>query len=150
MTDEKQGDDGSHLAHMTNTLNFWTGTSIPEKTSAKRRRPLPLLVVHSGKTTTGRSALPRMFSNVVYSGMSAGEAGVAPVDAMRVRSETGLKPRILERGVGMRVEGDEIAAEPVPVRRPGVLVTGAEPREFVGSVLAGSQTGNTNIGLNLW
>lgn len=49
----------------------------------------------------------------------------------------------------MREEGDDTAAEPVPVRRPGVCVTGVEVREELVVRLTGEKTGMTKIGLNL-
>ena len=55
---------------------------------------------------------------------------------------------MLERGVGVRVDGDEIAAEPVPVRRPGVCVIGVDVRE-AGVRSTGCDTGSKKIGLNL-
>lgn len=72
-----------------------------------------------------------------------------PVAWMIDRSDTCRKPRIWARGVDFRVLGDEMAADPVPVRRPGVLVIGLE--ESVGFVgrSTGEETGSTNIGLKL-
>ena len=46
-----------------------------------------------------------------------------------VNKDTFLNPRIEARGVALRVFGEEMAAEPVPVRRPGVLVIGSEDFE---------------------
>jgi hypothetical protein len=54
----------THRMHMTNTLNPFTGTGRPLKSSANLRRPRPLLVVHSGKTTTGRFAELRISSRL--------------------------------------------------------------------------------------
>jgi hypothetical protein len=54
----------THRIHMTNTLNLFTGTGHPLKSSANLRRPRPLLVVHSGKTTTGRFAELRISSRL--------------------------------------------------------------------------------------
>jgi hypothetical protein len=45
--------------------------------------------------------------------------------------------------------GEESAAEPVPVRRPGVCVTGVEAREDGADNSTASQTGSTKVGLNL-
>lgn len=53
------------------------------------------------------------------------------------------------RGVGLRVFGEEMAAEPVPVRRPGVLVIGSEEVEAFVERSTGDEMGSTNIGLNL-
>ena len=76
--------------------------------------------------------------------------GTAPVADIIDNRDTSLNPRTLERGVGVRVEGEEMAAEPVPVRLPGVMVIGfGFMEEAVFSVLTGSQTGRTNSGSNL-
>lgn len=53
------------------------------------------------------------------------------------------------RGVGLRVFGEEMAAEPVPVRRPGVLVIGSEEVDDFIDRSTGEETGSTNIGLKL-
>lgn len=45
--------------------------------------------------------------------------------------------------------GDDIPAEPVPVRRPGVCVTGVEAREDGVGTSTASHTGKTKVGLNL-
>lgn len=89
-----------------------------------------------------------MLSKEANSVACVGEAGIVPEAAITENNETRLKPTTLDRAVGTRVEGDEIAADPVPVRRPGVLAIGDETR-VVESGLAESQTGNTNIGSNL-
>ncbi len=44
----------THRTHIMKTLKAFTGT-FRLKTSLNRSRPRPLLVVHSGKTTTGPS-----------------------------------------------------------------------------------------------
>jgi len=49
--------------------------------------------------------------------------------------------------VGVRVEGEEIAADPVPVRRPGVRVKGVDGRD-TGCGTSEEDTGSTNMGLN--
>jgi hypothetical protein len=51
------------------------------------------------------------------------------------------------RGAGGRDAGEDIAAEPVPVRRPGVLEVGVPAREE--RIVTGVVTGRTKIGLNL-
>lgn len=51
------------------------------------------------------------------------------------------------RGLGPLLPGDEIAAEPVPVRRPGVYLIGDGEADC--SELAGSYMGKMKIGLNL-
>lgn len=45
--------------------------------------------------------------------------------------------------------GDDIAAEPVPVRRPGVCVTGVDAREDETGISAASHTGKMKVGFNL-
>ena len=72
--------------------------------------------------------------------------------AIMDQSETTLKPRTFAWGVGCRfleanVAEFEIAAEPVPVRRSGVLAVGVE--EVLESSWTGSVTGRTNVGSNL-
>ena len=108
-----------------------------------------MLVVHSGKTTIGLLALLRIVSRELYVVCSDVVDGVVPVADMIDSRDTSLKPRTLERGVGVRAEGEEIAAEPVPVRRPGVTVIGLELRDVAFSVVGGSHTGRTKIGSNL-
>ena len=66
-----------------------------------------------------------------------------------VSIETGRNPRIRERVVGVLAAGEEMAAEPVPVRRPGVLVIGVEDLESGSVSWTGSQIGSTNTGSNL-
>ena len=68
------------------------------------------------------------------------------------QSETTLKPRIFAWGVGCRfleanVAEFEIAAEPVPVLRPGVLTIWVG--EVSESSWTGSVIGRTNVGSNL-
>lgn len=53
------------------------------------------------------------------------------------------------RGVGARAAGDEIAAEPVPVRRPGVRVTGDEGCIGRRARPSEEHIGSIKIGLNL-
>lgn len=55
-------DASTDLTDMMKTWNFFTGI-FSWNTSAKRSKPLPLLVVHSGKTTTGLEALRRISSS---------------------------------------------------------------------------------------
>lgn len=109
-----------------------------------------MLVVHSGKTTIGLFASLRIVSRDVYVTCWVDVDGTAPVADIIDNRDTSLNPITLERGAGVRVEGEEIAAEPVPVRLPGVMVIGfAFLLEAVLSVLTGSQTGETNTGSNL-
>lgn len=77
--------------------------------------------------------------------------GTLPVWASMDQSETTLKPRTFARGVGGRVfEAKEaeldIAAEPVPVRRPSFLTVVFEVSE---SSWTGSAIGRTKTGSNL-
>lgn len=55
---------GSYLIHIIKTWYLLTGNASPSKMSANRSIPLPLLVVHSGKTTIGLSAFLRISSKV--------------------------------------------------------------------------------------
>lgn len=78
--------------------------------------------------------------------------GIFPVQDIIDQSETTLKPSTFARGVGCRfleanVAEFEIAAEPVPVRRPGVWMLDAEG--VAESSWTGSVTGRTNVGSNL-
>lgn len=57
--------------------------------------------------------------------------GILPVWVIMDQSETTLKPRMFARGIGRRVfEANvaefDIAAEPVPVRRPSFWMVGVE------------------------
>lgn len=120
------------------------------KTSAKRKIPLPLLVVHSGNTTSGWVALPLMLSNE-RRGDPNGEAlngGTWPVKRSMEKRDTSRNPVI-----GMRAAttllGDCILADPVPVRRPGVWVIGVDALDEKGGDGTASQTGSTKIGLKL-
>ena len=68
------------------------------------------------------------------------------------QSETTLKPSTLAWGISFRfleanVAEFEIAAEPVPVRRPGFWTVGVE--DVSESSWTGSVIGRTNIGSNL-
>lgn len=108
-----------------------------------------MLVVLSGKTTIGLFALLRIVSRELYMVCSVVVDGTAPVADIIDSRDTSLKPRTLERGVGVRAEGEEIAAEPVPVRRPGVTVIGLELLDVAFSVVGGSHTGRTKIGSSL-
>jgi hypothetical protein len=124
-----------------------TGTLTPGSTSAKRSMPRPLLVVHSGNTTTGRSA-PR----TICSSGSAGpgptaNGGTRPAARSIVQREARRKPLSAILELGARVAGEEMAAEPVPVLRPGVLVTGAEVTAASWGRDTGS--GSTKIGSKL-
>ena len=53
------------------------------------------------------------------------------------------------RVVGVRAEGEEMAAEPVPVRRPGVRVIGDDAPLVGEGTSRVSHTGSTKIGFNL-
>jgi hypothetical protein len=142
--------NATYLTHMTNTSYPLTGIFFScSKTSANLSSPRPLLVVHSGNTTTGRSEL-RLISSSEAGGVSDGKkGGTDPVARNIVSIETDRNPRIRERIVAILAAGEEIAAEPVPVRRPGVLVIGVEDLESGSGSWTGSQIGSTNIGSNL-
>ena len=139
---------------MRNTLRPFTGVSFScVKTFANRSKPRPLLVVHSGNTTTGPCARFLTSSKLSYFSLSLEVwRGFLPVWVIMFQSETTLNPRTFARGVGFRfleanVAEFEIAAEPVPVRRPGVwvvVVEGTSESSWTGSV-----TGRTNVGSNL-
>ena len=78
--------------------------------------------------------------------------GILPVWAIMDQSETTLKPRTFAWGVGRRfleanVAEFEMAAEPVPVLRPGVWTARVE--EVSESSWTGSVIGRTNVGSNL-
>jgi len=141
---------GSYLTHMTKILYPLTARVVDScwKTAANLSRPRPLLVVHSGKTTIGRSAL-RLMSSSDDTVLAVGKkGGASPVAWSIDNRETGLKPRMRERAVGARTGGEEIAADPVPVRRPGVRVTGLEVEDSIAGEYRGSHAGNTNMGSN--
>lgn len=118
-------------------------------TSAKRNIPLPLLVVHSGNTTSGREALPLMLSNE-RNGDPDGEAsngGAWPVKRSIEKRDTSRNP-VTGMWAVATLPGDCMLADPVPVRRPGVWVIGVDALDERGDGTA-SQTGSTKIGLKL-
>lgn len=51
--------------------------------------------------------------------------------------------------MGARLEGEEIAADPVPVRLPGVDLMGVEDLEAGDGSVGGWQTGRIKMGLKL-
>ena len=151
--DTRNHDDetNTYRTHITNTLYFITGTFTPRKTSAKRSSARPLLVVHSGNTTTGRSAQRRTSSSVSGGAdVEPAMSGRCPVERIMESRPTRRKPTMGTRCVGLRAEEaeGEMAAEPVPVRRPGVREMGVD---FSGGVerLSVSQTGRRKMGLKL-
>lgn len=107
----------TYRTHITNTLNVLTGADIEgSNTLAKRRRPLPLLEVHSGNTTTGLfDAFLILSSDFAPPNGSPFVDGVCPSDERTFQSDTSWKPvmgmRCMAPGLLMA-----IAAEPVPVR----------------------------------
>ena len=140
--------------HMRKTLYPFAGIFLScLKTSANRSKPRPLLVVHSGNTTTGPCARFLTCSKLSYFSLSLEVwVGILPVWVIMDQSETVLKPSTFAWGVGCRffeanVAEFEIAAEPVPVRRPGVWTIGVE--EVLESSWTGSVIGRTNVGSNL-
>jgi len=78
-------------------------------------------------------------------GLSRLCAGTLPAARIIVIKDALRKPLTGLRLVAERVDGVDMAAEPVPVRRPGVRID-AEP---LVEVSIASATGSTNIGLNL-
>ena len=144
-----------YLIHMRRIWYPFTGIFFScLRTSANRSRPRPLLVVHSGNTTTGPCARFLTSSKLSYFSLSFEVwVGILPVWAIMDQSDTTLKPRTFAGGVGFRfleanVAEFEIAAEPVPVRRPGVLAVGVGGA-FMESSWTGSVIGRTNTGSNL-
>ncbi len=134
---------------MTKTLYFMTGTFMPRKTSANLSKARPLLVVHSGNTTTGLSALLLISSSVSgFADVKPAMSGRCPAEEIMESKLTRLKPTMGTRCVGFLAAGDEIAAEPVPVRRPGVRAMGAD--FSVGDERSSvSHTGRRKMGLKL-
>ena len=102
----------ANLVHITKTSQPF-GVVVRPNTSAKRRSPLPLLVVHSGRTTIGRSAVLRMSS----SGRPLPGCGrTFPVDRTISRSDAVRKPVIGARGTASRVAGEATAAHTTAAR----------------------------------
>jgi len=141
--------------HMRKTLYPFTGIFLScLKTSANRSKPRPLLVVHSGNTTTGPFALFLTSSKLSCFSLSLEVwVGILPAWVIMDQSETTLKPRIFACGIGCRfldanVAEFEIAAEPVPVLRPGFWTVGVEV-EVSESSWTGSVIGRANVGSNL-
>jgi hypothetical protein len=77
---------GSYLTHITNTVYCFTGIFVL-KTFANRSKPLPLLVVHSGNTTTGLRA-ERRISSRLRKGTEEGADGVLPVEDIISNKDT--------------------------------------------------------------
>ena len=133
----------TYRTHMTHTPYPRTGTRAPPNTPvANRSTPRPLLVVHSGRTTTAR---PAAFASLRIASRARAaavgtpyEAGVHPVRASKRGRGTGWNPA---SGVG-GTESVLSAAEPVPVWRP-VGAAGAGAAEGRGA------TGRTKIGSKL-
>jgi hypothetical protein len=137
--------------HMMNKLKFLTGTPSPGKTSAKRSNARPLLVVHSGNNTSGRSAVLHNSSRLDKFALG-GEpyGGTRAVETSTESNDTRRNPRTGLRGIGA-LAADDNAADPVPVLRPGVLRfdCGDKGAECGGDRVTVSQTGRTKIGSNL-
>jgi hypothetical protein len=131
------------LAHMTNTLYSLAGTTSCEKTFENRSIPRPLLVVHSGNTTTGLSALFLISSRLTKSDPAARApyGGAWPVRRIADSRETRLNPRIGTIALAALFR-DDIFADPVPARLPGGRTEGRESAR-------GSVIGSKKIGLNL-
>lgn len=133
--------DRTYRTHMTKTPYLRTGTTtFSPKTSANLSKARPLLVVHSGNTTTGPLADCLISSSDL--GSTPLSEGVPPIVRIISHRVAVRKPRMLVRG---RAEGVEMFAEPVPVLRPGADV--GDVRRVAGSISSGM--GRTNVGLNL-
>lgn len=80
----------AHLTHMMKILYPLTGIFFScVKTSVNRSNPRPLLVVHSGNTTTGRSeALLISSRDFVFSSSVGKKGGTNPVVRIMVNIET--------------------------------------------------------------
>lgn len=114
--------------------------------SPKRSSPRPLLVVHSGNSIRGLLAFARIVSSVCAP--SSGKpyvAGVSPRDRSSFRRLTAWNPTTGVRSTALAdFRRVEIAAEPVPVRLPGVFdMSEIDATSGVGA------TGNMKIGSNL-
>ena len=137
----------TYLMHITNTLYPIIGTCLSVNISANLSSPRPLLVVHSGNTTIGRSTVFRISSRLLALA-ALSSRGTCAVAQMMESNDTRRNPVI---GIGVLtdlVEVECIAAEPVPVRLPGVFMTGIDSCE-AGSGVICELTGRTKTGLNL-
>lgn len=138
-------------AHRTQRMKTWyflTGT-FWWNTLAKRSSPRPLLLVHSGNTTTGREAVRLISSRVPFTEPESviPKGGTLPEKVIILNKETTWNLCIGIRGTV--VDGDCMLAEPVPVRRPGVCLMGVDEWDDVECVGIASGIGKTKIGLNL-
>lgn len=81
---------------MMNTSYPLTGREVCLNSSANRNKPRPLLVVHSGKTTTGLPDVFRISSSVrvVLAPITDVYGGTLPVSLSKVNKDTGVKPII--------------------------------------------------------
>jgi len=86
---------GSYLMHMRKILYPFTGIFLScLKMSVNRSKPRPLLVVHSGNTTTGPCARVLTSSKLsCFSLLFEVWMGILPVWAIMDQIETTLKPR---------------------------------------------------------
>jgi len=134
---------------MTKTWHPLAGTTS-WNTLAKRRSPRPLLVVHSGNTTTGRPADLRISLSGRTPEPFVKYGGRRPVRHIICRRETWRNPLIGIDGTAECFWGDWILAEPVPVTLPGLFVMGAEWLILFSNSGRNSGTGSTNTGLQLW
>ena len=142
----------AYLAHMMKILNSRTGISggLAPNTGANLNNARPLLVVHSGNTTTGPRALFRISSReriALEEEGSTPNGGAHPVTDSILKSDTSQNPMIGLRECGVDIVGSETFADPVPVPLPvdrsGGLV------ESLCTRAGGFTTGRTNVGLNL-
>ena len=95
----------------------------------------------------GLSAACRISSRVL-DGVFESYGGTWPVARIMEINDTFRNPITDLRVLGVLL-GDDSAAEPVPVRRPGVCVIGVETRADWTGISTASHTGRTNVGLNL-
>ena len=137
-----------YLTLITKTWHFFMGTFC-WNTLAKRKSPLPLLLVHSGKTTSGFDALCRISSRDNTSlGIDLSKGGTKPVIQINLKKDTCRNPRMGMRG-GVLVVG-WCLTELKPERRPGVRTIGVACwGSWTGDSGIDSGIGITKIGLNL-
>jgi hypothetical protein len=106
----------TYLTHMIKIFQFCF-CIFCLNTCANLNTPLPLLVVHSGKTTIGPFDVDLTSSNDLTCPVCE-DVGIFPTYVIICRRDTEENPVIDIRLA--RDCFDEICAEPVPVLRPGV------------------------------
>jgi hypothetical protein len=114
----------AHLTHMIKILYDRTGIlgGLSPNICANLSNARPLLVVHSGNTTTGPRALFRISSRgriALEEEALIPNGGIHPVTESILKSDTSQNPmiRLWDCGVDAIV-GNETFAEPVPVLLP--------------------------------